>query len=184
MKKTIKVLTLMLAIIMLLSSCGSKISKEDAEAMAGKWQLVVYDYYGVKMIPSDEDTYMSFEFKDNGKTTFTLDDETEDYKWEKDNELITIWVKDGAVSKGKTAVLDGDSFTLYWDYNGTPVTMIYAREGTDAVNPDLYISEDDITSTMLQNSDDSNILEIMEKMSPEAREAFGLTDVYNTLVGE
>lgn len=184
MKKTVKILALMLAFMMLLTSCGSKISKEDADAMAGKWQLVLYDYYGVKMIPSDADTYMAFEFKDNGKTTFTLDEETEDYKWEKDGDLVTVWVKDGAVSRGKTAVVEGDMFTLYWDYNGEPVTMIYAREGTDAVNPDLYITEDDVTSTMIKNADESNILEIMEKMTPKAREVFELTDVYNQLKGE
>ena len=87
------------------------------------------------------------------------------------------------MSKGHTAVLEEDYFTLYWNYEDTPVKMIYAREGSDAVNPDLYITEDDVTSTMLQESNEDNILEILDKMSPEAREAFGVTEIYDTLKG-
>ena len=184
MKKLITVILAVTIMGALLASCGGKkVSKEDAEIMAGKWVLVVYDYMGVKMLPEDVETQMSFEFKDNGKVTYTLDDESEDYKWEKDDTLITIWVPEGIVSKGHTAVLEDDYFTLYWNYEGASVQMIYAREGTDAVNPDLYISEDDVTSTMLQESNEDNILEILDKMSPEAREAFGVAETYDALKG-
>lgn len=182
MKRLLSVITLMTVIAVLLASCGgSKVSKEDAEAMAGKWVLVTYDYLGVKMLPEDADTKMSFEFKDNGMTTFTLDNEHEDYKWEKNDTLVTIWVPEGGVSKGHTAVLEDNYFTLYWNYEGTPVKMTYAREGSSAVNPDLYIKDGDITSTMLKKSNENNILELLEKMTPEAREAFGVTEIYNQL---
>ena len=187
MKKLISAIASLTLVMSLLTSCGGgkKVSKEDAEIMAGKWEIVLYDLSGVKMLPEDAETYMSFEFKDNGITTYTLDGETEDYKWEKDGELVTIWVPEGAVSKGHTAVLeDGDDyFTLYWDYEGTPVQMIFAREGSEAANPDLYISEDDVTSTMLQEADENNIFEILEKMTPEAREAFGVTEIYDEMKG-
>ena len=183
LKKTLAVIMAVTMIMALLVSCGGKkVSKEDAEMMEGKWELVAYDYYGVKMLPEDEETYMSMEFNKNGKVTYTLDDDSEEYKWEKDDTLITIWVPEGAVSKGHTAVLDEDDyFTLYWNYEGASVKMIYAREGSDAANPDLYFPEDEITSTMLQQVDESNILEILEKMSPEAREAFEVTEIYDSL---
>ena len=182
MKKIISVILTVAMMTALLASCGGKkVSKEDAEIMAGKWDLVLYDMYGVKMFPEDEETQMSFEFKPNGTTEYTLNGETEEYKWEKDDDLITIWVPEDMVSKGHTAVLDGDYFTLYWNYEGTSLQMIYAKEGTGAMDPQQYISEDDVTSQMLQNSNEDNILEILEKMTPEAREAFGVTEIYDSL---
>lgn len=182
MKKLITSIFLVTLMAALLTACGGKkISKDDAALMAGKWDLVLADMYGVKMLPEDIESQMSFEFKDNGKTTYTLDGETEDYNWEKDESLITIWVKDGGVSKGHTATLDGDSFTLYWDYDGEPIKMIYAREGSDAVNPDLYITDDDITVERLQNADGKTMFELLGKLTPEALESLDLTESYDTL---
>ena len=48
------------------------------------------------------------------------------------------------------------------------------------MNPDNYIKDGDITSTDFKNADASTMGEILEKLSPEAIEAFGLTDIYNT----
>ena len=182
MKKIISVITVIMLIAIALTACGnkSKVSNEDVAAMSGKWNLVLYDCYGVKMFPKDMDAQMSFEFNKN-KAVLSSDDGTDEYKWEKDGELITIWVNDGEVSKGRTAVVEGDSFTLYWKYNDDVVQMIFAREGTDAENSDLYVTEDDVTSKMLMNIDETGIMEIMEKMTPEARKAFELDEIYDSL---
>lgn len=184
MKKIVSAVSAIIMAGTLLASCGGeKVSKEDAEVMAGRWTLVLYDYLGVKMLPEDEKTSMSMEFKDNGKVTFTFNNETEEYKWEKDEDLLTVWVPEGTVSKSRSADLDGDHFTLFWKIEETPVKLIFAREGSKDASADLYITENDVTSKMLQESNEGNILEIMEKMTPEAREAFGISEMYDKLKG-
>lgn len=186
MKKIIA-FTLVLALALVsLTACGGgkKVSSEDAAAMAGDWQLVLYDIYGVKMLTEDTGVNMSVAFGEDGKATFDIDGETEEHKWEKDGNLVTVWVDEGAgVSKGRTADLEGDFFTLYWKYNDEPVKMVFAKAGTDAVNPENYIKEGDITSTALKNADENTIGEILDKLSPEALEAFDLTDTYNEYKG-
>ena len=146
--------------VLALTACGgekggSDIAPADMEALSGNWKLVLYDLYDVKLLPE-----------------------------EKDDTLLTIWVPDGAASRGRSAVLEGDSLTVYWKYDDAPVKMIFAKEGSAAADPALYISEDDVTSTMMKNATEDNILELLEKMTPEAREAFDLATIYDELKGE
>ena len=42
---------------------------------------------------------------------------------------------------GHTAVLDGNHFTLYWDYKGSPMQMIFAKEGTADADRQLYVTQ-------------------------------------------
>ena len=175
--------------VLALTACGgekggSDIAPADMEALSGNWKLVLYDLYDVKMLPEDQGTEMTLVFSDDGTLTWNVDGTEETYKWEKDDTLLTIWVPDGAVSRGRSAVLEGDSLTVYWKYDDAPVKMIFAKEGSAAADPALYISEDDVTSTMMKNATEDNILELLEKMTPEAREAFDLATIYDELKGE
>lgn len=176
-KKTFAVILAGIMTVGLLASCGGKkVSKEDQQTMEGKWNMVLADMYDVKMKTEDLDTQMAFEFKGN-KATYILDGETETYDWEKDDTLITIWVPDGPVKKGHTAVLEDNYFTLYWNLDGTPVKLIFAKEGTDAENAQNYIKDGDITLDDFSNATEENVGELLNKLSPEAIEKFGLTEI-------
>lgn len=119
----------------------NKISEEDAKAMKGTWQLVAAELEGAKISGKELGTDMSFTFNESGKATYALDGKTEEYKWEKDGDLITIFVPDDSnVTKGHTATLSDDYFTLYWNYNGKPMKMIFARKGTAAEDPSRYVN--------------------------------------------
>ncbi len=119
----------------------NKISEEDAKAMKGTWQLVAAELEGTKISGKELGTDMSFTFNESDKATYALDGKTEEYKWEKDGDLITIFVPDDSnVTKGHTATLSDDYFTLYWNYNGKPMKMIFARKGTAAEDPSRYVN--------------------------------------------
>lgn len=130
------VLVLAVLLTVLLAGCAcsgssSKVSAADAAKMAGTWQLTGAEYDGVKLTAQEVGSTMSFTFRENGKVTYTFDGQSEDYDWEIDDDLITIWVpiEGGLGSKeGHTAVLEGNSFTLYWDYEGKPMQMYYSKK--------------------------------------------------------
>ena len=118
---------------LLFSSNDSKVSEEDIALMKGTWNLVEGKLDDKSVSANEIGSSMSIIISDSGKLTFIMDGETEEYKWEKDGDLITIFVPDsGGVSKGHTAVLDGNRFTLYWDYKGKPMQMVFAKKGTEA----------------------------------------------------
>lgn len=162
-------ITIILGIVMVLSlvitGCGcfgsgaKKPSAEDAKIMSGKWILTRAVVSGKTATAQEMGVTMSFDFKDDGTTKYTLDNETEEYKWEKDGDLITIWVPiEGGLgsSTGNTAVLDGNSFTLYWNYKGQSVEMIFTKEGTTGGNTNTTSNATNSTvsnaSTQQQNN--------------------------------
>lgn len=138
MKKIILFTMVLAALMLLLTSCGKKVSPEDAEAMSGKWVLVVTEKGDSTELTEGGAT---MQFGANGKVEYTINGETKKYDWEKENSLITIWIKEGSVKRGRTAELEGDTLTLYLkDDDGESVKLIFGREGTDAVDPDRYIN--------------------------------------------
>ncbi|MBO4897343.1 MAG: lipocalin family protein [Clostridia bacterium] len=141
MKRNILFLMVMAVLLLSFTACGGKkVSPEDAEAMAGKWVVVAAEKGG-EVNPQEGEITM--QFGANGKVDYTIDGETNKYEWEKENSLITIWIKEGSIKRGRTAELEGDTLTLYLkDDDGEAVKLIFGREGTDAANPDQYITED------------------------------------------
>lgn len=116
------------------------VSKEDAKLMAGKWDLVAGEAYGQKLTADQIGSKQSFEFKEDGTVVYSLDGQSETYKWNKDGEIITIWVPEqGGYDSGHTATLSGGALTLYWNYNGQNVKMIFAQPGTVAADPSNYV---------------------------------------------
>ena len=57
-----------------------------------------------------------------------------------------------------------------------------APAGSEFDDPARYIGEEDVTSQMILNADENNILDVLERMTPEAREAFDLEETYQSLV--
>lgn len=131
----------------------NKISEEDAKAMKGTWQLVAAELEGTKISGKELGTDMSFTFNESDKAKYALDGKTEEYKWEKDGDLITIFVPDDSnVTKGHTATLSDDYFTLYWNYNGKPMKMIFARKGTAAEDPSRYVGNSTTSNSSTGNN--------------------------------
>ena len=133
------IFAIIMVLALVLTGCGcfgngaKKPSAEDAKIMSGKWVLTSAEVGGKTASAQEMGINMSFDFKSDGTTKYTLEKESEEYKWEKDGDLITIWVPiEGGLgsSTGHTAVLDGNSFTLYWDYNGQGLEMVFTKEGS------------------------------------------------------
>lgn len=137
---------------------GGSISSEDAKAMDGTWEFVAATIDGKKVAAKDTGTPMSFVFEKNGKAIYTLNGESEKYKWEKDGKLITIYVEEDGKEKGHTAVLSDNYFTLQWNVNGKAMELIFAKQGTDAADPKKYVPENTIASsqTTPQTTDGSS----------------------------
>ena len=137
---------------------GGSISSEDAKAMDGTWEFVAATVDGKKVAAKDTGTPMSFVFEKNGKAIYTLNGESEKYKWEKDGKIITIYVEEDGKEKGHTAVLSDNYFTLQWNVNGKAMELIFAKQGTDAADPKKYVPENTIASsqTTPQTTDGSS----------------------------
>lgn len=125
---------------------SNKISEADAQKMSGTWELVAAELDGKTVTAKDIGATMDFVFNKNGKATYVLNGESTEYKWTIEEDLITIWVPEGGVDKGHTAVLDGNHFTLYWNYNGQAMKMIFAKKGTDDMDPNKYVASNNTTT--------------------------------------
>ncbi len=146
-------------VFLLISHFGvGKISEEDAKAMDGTWEFVAATVDGNKVAAKDTGTTMTFVFEKNGKAIYTLNGESEKYKWEKDGKLITIYVEEDGKEKGHTAVLSDNYFTLQWNVNGKAMELIFAKQGTDAADPKKYVPDNTIASaqTTPQTTDGSS----------------------------
>lgn len=126
---------------------GGRISEEDAKAMDGTWEFVAATIDDRKVAAKDTGTPMTFVFEKNGKAIYTLNGESEKYKWEKDGKLITIYVEEDGKEKGHTAILSDNYFTLTWNVNGKEMELIFAKQGTDATDPKKYVPENTIASS-------------------------------------
>ena len=137
--KGILSLLLITTTVLSLSACGGKkVSKEDAALLSGKWDMILLESDGVKVTAEEAGGSISLEFQKNGKATLTTEEGSQDCKWEKDDTLITVWLKDGAVWRGHTATWEDGYFIWYWDNDGTPMKLYFAREGSD---PSQYMEE-------------------------------------------
>lgn len=181
--KGISLALLLLLVCTLFASCGGKkVSKEDAELMAGKWNMVLYDLCGVKMLQEDAQITLSLDFQKNGKGNLDANGQAESFKWEKDDTLITVWLKDGPISRGHTATWEDGYLIWYWEHEGQPVKFYLAPEGSEYEDPARYIGEGDITSSMIMNAEGAELIDLLGRMTPEAREAFDLEETYQSLV--
>ena len=138
-----------LLIFLLVSNLGlGKISKEDAELMEGTWEFVAATIDDKKVAAKDTGTNMSFDFKKNGKTTYTFNGESEQYKWEKDGKIITLYVDEDGKETAHTAVLADNYFTLKWKVNGKEMELIFAKQGTDATDPKKYVPDNAVAGAV------------------------------------
>lgn len=129
MKKIVSVVIICLLLVSLVACGESTPSKYE-----GKYVCVAAEIWGVAL-DSDDMADVSLELNAGGSGKFTSGDETDDIKWsEKDGKLIIT--ADGIEN---STTLGDDTVTID-DYCGIGAKYVFAREGSAAADPSLYIT--------------------------------------------
>lgn len=122
--------------LLLLGACGGATGEKSP--YEGKWVGVVIEGYGI-VEPVEEalGEPMIIEVKNGGKATLIFGDESGSGEWTVEDDQITFDI-DGVEMVG---VIEEDIFTID-DMLGMGVKMIFAKEGSDAANPENYMTEE------------------------------------------
>lgn len=142
MKKSIRYLLSVILVVSMLSliGCGGGGKAAKKNPYEGKWIAVVAEALGTQM-PIEEcfEGDVNLEIENSGKVKFTIDDDKGTGKLVKKDEKTVLKIEGEEMS----VTLDGDTLTLD-DLLGQGVNIIFGREGTDATNPENYLSEDEL----------------------------------------
>ena len=133
MKKIMVILVT--AVFMVLSACGS--NKNVDESLMGNYIPVTGEMMGIALVGDDLDGF-SIELKQGGKGTMTIEGDSGSVKWKNDDSTVTVTV-DGA----SMVATRGQDFLVFDDILGMGMKMTFAKEGTEAANPELYLPETD-----------------------------------------
>ena len=127
-----------------LSGCGGGggggTTKSEANPYEGKWVAVVAEAMGVQL-PIEEcfEGDLSFELNSGGKVVFHADEETGNGKWAVADNKLTITIQ------GEEMVADvGENTFTFDDLMDMGLKVIFGKEGTDATNPENYLTEDEL----------------------------------------
>ena len=136
-----RVVSLVLALLLMvsLSACGS--SGRADEALVGKYLAVTGTSMGMTLSGADMAGF-TLELKSGGKVTMTIDDTSADGKWVNDDKTITLTI-DNTDMVGK---LDKDTITfesILKELVGTSMDLKFAKEGTDAAKPENFLPEEE-----------------------------------------
>lgn len=104
----------------LLTACGGGKNTAD-ERIVGNWTLTELSAEGMTINPASYGMNMTFDFKDNGKVTFTMDKDSETGKWSVDGDTITIYDSKNEVST--TIAEDKLVFTEFPGLDGYTITL-------------------------------------------------------------
>lgn len=138
MRKKLSIyLSIMLLGIFLLLACGNT-TKKELVPYEGKWVAVVAEMFGCRTgIEESVGGAMELDLKSNGDVQVTIGDDEGKASCSVEGNQFTL-VIDGEEMKG---IIDGDTI-VFDDMLGMGLKVIFAKDGTDAMNPDLYLSED------------------------------------------
>ena len=138
--KKIRLLVIVTFIISVLSmtGCGGGSGKTGEKSpYEGKWVAVSAQMMGVS-VSVDETLGGTFEVKNGGKISFTVGDETGKGKWSVEEDQFTLTIE-GEDMVGTI----GEDTISFDDMLGMGMKVIFAKDGTDAMNPDLYLTEEE-----------------------------------------
>jgi len=128
-----------LAAVMVLAMCQGALAGCGSSNMsdyAGKW-IAIAIVSGDYTIPETAaDDPFSFEISEDGKTQVNVADENGSGKSSVKDSELTLSIE-GSESKG---TIDGDTIT-FDDMFGTGTKIIFAKYGTSAMNPVLYLGD-------------------------------------------
>lgn len=133
MKKWMKQLSFLMVCTLILSACGGgKPTPYD-----GKWIAVAAEAIGVHM--NGEEAFggeLSFEIKGTGKMKFHAAGEESLVSWtEKDGKIVID------LSGQEMVGTPGENIITFDNAMGQGLKVIFAKEGTDAMNPENYLPE-------------------------------------------
>ena len=169
-KVTSKLTVLLTVVILCLGLCltgcgggsGSKPKQDDP--MVGNYIPVVGEAFGMAMTGEDLAGF-GFNLQGGGKAVMTVDGESHNVKWTRDETTITIIV-DGEEIAGE---IGEDCFAVK-DMLGMGLDLTFAKEGTPAADPAQYLPESD--KFMLQDWQAVSVTDILgnptDEMAPDA----------------
>lgn len=174
MKKKITRFIWMISMVLalLLSGCGGNKKKEESP-YEGKWIAVSAQMMGISV--SVEETFggvFEFEVKNNGKVKVFIGEDTGTGKWSVEKGTFTLSIE-GEDMIGTV----GENTLSFDDMLGMGVKIIFAKEGTDAANPDLYLTEEE--SAVLGKWMSESVEELLGDGPQTSME--GIADIHDAL---
>ncbi len=143
MKNLKNLFVLLLAMILAISTltaCGGDKrddgKRADAE-LEGKYTAVVGEMMGLAMT-GDDMAGFDLELKAKGKADMTINGDPFSIKWTNDDSKITLDI-DGTEVVGEI----GEDKISFVDMLDMGIDITFAKEGTDAANPENYLPEED-----------------------------------------
>ena len=139
-----KKLNLLFGLVLIISmialiGCGGSGKTGEKNPYEGKWVAVSAQMMGMSV--SIDETFggaFEFEVKNNGKVSFSVGDTTGNGKWsvEDDQFILSIEGEEMVGIIGKDII----SFDNMLEMG---VKVIFAKDGTDAMDPSLYLTEEE-----------------------------------------
>lgn len=134
-KAKIKTLAISLGILMLSAACSASGRADDK--YEGNYVSVAGEALGVTLTGEDIDGF-NFDLKDGGKAEVTIDGESHSAKWSNDDTNLTLTI-DGTDVVGSI----GEDTVVFDDMLGTGMKLTFAKSGSAAADPALYLPEND-----------------------------------------
>lgn len=141
MKKKINIVfifTCIMSILLFASGCGSNSGNENSP-YAGKWIAVSAQMAGISV--GVEETIggsIELEVKNDGKVDVFIGEDKGNGSWEVKDKQFTLTIE-GEDMVGEI----GDNIISFDNMLGTGAKMIFAKEGTDAMDTELYLTEEE-----------------------------------------
>ena len=152
MKKVISVLIVCLMLVAL-AACGAN----TPDKYVGKYVGVAAEVWGVAL-EGDSVTSMSLELSAGGSGKFVDGEDTTEIKWfEKDGKLII-----SVESYENSTTLGEDTITID-DYLGIGAKYVFAKEGSAAADPSLYITLSEEEAAMVGDWTSFAVYDILDE---------------------
>lgn len=136
MKKLLSVL-LTLVMVLSLAACGGGSGGRADKAYVGEWISVAGTAFGFTMT-GEEISGFGITLESGGKGKMTIDGDSAKVKWTNDDSNITI-----EIEGEKLVGAIGEDTLTFIDLLGTGMDLTFAKEGSDAANPENYLPEND-----------------------------------------
>ncbi|MCR4740360.1 MAG: hypothetical protein K5886_08920 [Lachnospiraceae bacterium] len=134
-------LCMMIILSMVLTACGggtkSAAGAGSSDPLVGVYIPVTGELGGMAIVGSDLEGF-GLELTEGGKGTLTADGSTAKLKWSADGSTVTI------KAEGETMTAQAGNDTLVFDdMLGTGMKFTFAKEGSAAADPALYLPEEE-----------------------------------------